>query len=410
MIHIETSDGIATWTWDAPGRDQNLFDQASLDAFDAAIRQASADPAIRGIIVTSGKDAFCAGGDLKMFEQLSTDPAVLTASAGALSAVLRRLETCGKPVVAAINGTAVGGGFELALACHRRIVADKRSLRLGLPEATLGLLPAGGGTQRIPRMIGIQPSLMLLLEGKTFRASEFLALGLVDEIVPPESLLSAARNWLDGKPVATKAWDQKNFKVPGGGPDDPTVAQTFMVGTAMYAAKTFGNLPGGRAILSCVSEGLRLPFDAGLKVETRYFVSLLVDPVARSMIRTLFVHLGEANRLARRPAGVPKADLRKIGVLGAGLMGAGIAHVAAKAGLQVVLVDVDATRAANGRIEAGRPFDRPIQKGTATEADRQAVLDRILATTDFDALDGCGLVVEAVFADRAVTADVTRKA
>ena len=328
------ANGVVTLTFDMPDRAQNVFNHGSLDALSAAVERVASDAECTGVILTSGKKDFAAGADLEMIEQMAAGGQTaeeLHAGAGALGRILRRLETCGKPVVAALNGTALGGGFELALACHHRIAADLPSIKLGLPEATLGLLPGAGGTQRLPRMIGVQGSLPLLLEGKQLRPQKALKAGLVDALAPPEGLLDAARRWLAESPRATQPWDEKGFEIPGGGPDDTT--QVFLVGNAMFADKTYGNFPSGKAILSCVYEGIRVDIDSGLEIEKRYFVSLLLDPVAGAMVRTLFLNLQKANKHARRPEGPARRAPAKVGVLGAGALhgqgalGAGLGRV-----------------------------------------------------------------------------------
>lgn len=407
------ADGIVLLTFDMPDRSQNVWNQASLDAFVATIEQFVGDAEAKGAIVTSAKKDFVAGADLDDLNALCfgpRDPADLDRRCGALSQVLRRLETCGKPVVAAINGTAMGGGLELALACHYRVVADSPRIKLGLPEATLGLLPGAGGTQRLPRMIGVQASMGLLMEGKQLRPDQAKKAGIVDEVVPAAEVLAAARRWLLGTPRSAQPWDQKNFKVPGGGMDEGTTLQTFMVANAMFMAKTQGNYPAGRAILSCISEGLGLDMDSALLVEKRYFVSLLLNPVAGAMIRTLFLSMQEANKLARRPSNVPKKVYTRIGVLGAGLMGAGLAFVAASAGIQAVVVDVSPERAAAALQYAEQRLDKAISRGQSTPDKKAAILARIHPTVDFADLAGCEAVVEAVFEDRAVKAKVTAAA
>jgi 3-hydroxyacyl-CoA dehydrogenase/enoyl-CoA hydratase/3-hydroxybutyryl-CoA epimerase len=412
MIRIARQDRIVTWTLDMPGRSQNVWNQGSLDALRDALDDLREDDA--GVIVTSGKAAFVAGADLDAVKAMTTGGRTaeeLTEGAGALGDLLRRLETCGKPVVAAINGTALGGGLELALACHRRVVADDPSIKLGLPEATLGLLPGAGGTQRLPRMIGVQASMPLLLEGKQLRPDAALKAGIVDAVVPAAGLLDAARAWLVANPGASQQpWDKKGFTVPGGGLDQGRTLQTFMVATSMFEAKTHGNYPAGRAILSCLYEGLRTTIDAGLLIEKRYFVSLLLDPTAGAMIRTLFLALQDANKLTRRPQGIDKRAHQRVGVIGAGLMGAGIAFNAASRGIDAVVLDRSAEQAANAIAYATTRLDRAVARGRQTEDGKAAILARIHPTADCADLKGCSLVVEAVFEDRAVKAAVTQAA
>lgn len=414
MFFLTSDDaGIVTLTWDTPDKKQNVFNQASMDALEQALADAAAVPGVTGIVITSGKRDFIAGADLDMLQGMAShagDVASLYAGVGRLSKLLRRMETGGVPVVAAINGTALGGGLELALACHRRIAADNPRAQLGLPEATLGLLPGAGGTQRLPRLIGAQAAATLLMEGKRVSPAEAKALGFVDEVVPADQLLEAAKAWLRGRPGAVQPWDKKGFVPPGGTSEAPDVANLFMVASAMYQAKTFGNYPAGKAVLSCVYEGLKLDIDSGLQIEIRYFVELIRDPVARNMIRTMFVSLGDANKLARRPAGVPKLEVATIGVLGGGLMGSGIAYVAAKKGLQVVVLDVTDEKAGAAVAYADRIEQKALDRGKTTAEAKAALLGRIRPTTDYGALAGCACVIEAVFEDRAIKADVTKKA
>jgi len=414
MIDVDRdADGIVTLTWDLPGRSQNVLNQESMDTFDAALKEAAADESVTGIVIASAKKAFIAGADLKMLEAICAGDrsvAELNQSVGDLSRIIRRMETCGKPVVAAISGTALGGGMEICLGCHYRVVSDDHRIKLGFPEATLGLLPGGGGTQRLPRMVGIQASMPLLLEGKQLRPDAALKLGMVDAVVPADQLIDAAKAWIKETPNTIQPWDQKGYEVPNGDSSDANVGRTFMVATAMFNAKTFGNYPAGKAILSCLWEGLRLDIDSGLKVEGRYMVSLLTDPVAGNMIRTLFMSLQDANKLARRPEGPDKLKPKKIGILGAGLMGSGIAFVSAKAGIDCVVIDTDEKRAKGAVDYATQRLDKAIAKKRSTEEKKAALLAKIHPTTDYADLDGCDLVIEAVFEDRGVKAEVTKRA
>jgi 3-hydroxyacyl-CoA dehydrogenase/enoyl-CoA hydratase/3-hydroxybutyryl-CoA epimerase len=409
-ITIDT-DGIATLTWNQPGRAQNVLNGETCAAFFAAIDRVCADASVKGILVTSAKADFVAGGDLEWL-QASDDAATLFERTCELHRMLRKLETCGKPVAAALPGSTLGGGLEIALACHYRVAADNARARFGLPEVTLGLLPGGGGTQRLPRLIGVQKALPMLLEGKRIKAAEALKLGIVDAVVNAGEEADAARTWLlgEGQTRAQQPWDIKGHKVPGGGISSPAVQQLFTAANAMLRQKTYGNYPAAASILSCVYEGLITDLDTGLKTEARYFVQAVLSPEARAMIRTLFFSLNAANKLAARPADVPTRRYAKIGVLGAGMMGAGIAYVTAKAGLPVVLLDTTQEAAERGKDYSRKLVEKQVQRGRLHADQAEALLARIQPTTSYADLDGAGLVVEAVFEQRDIKADVTRQA
>lgn len=413
IIDYELSDGVAILTWDQKDRAMNVLNQASLDELAAGIERAVKDPDAKGIILTSGKKgSFVAGGDLEQIEKLGAgfDAKDMLTRTGVILAQLRRMETCGKPIVAAMNGLALGGGYEIALACHRRIMTDARGAKVGLPESGMGLMPAAGGTVRLPRLIGIQKALGLMLEGKQLDAQAALAQGLIDQVVPETELIAAAKAWISGGGKPTQPWDEKGYKTPGGGIDSPGGAQTLMGSNAMLHATTYGNFPHAKAILAAVYEGMRLPVERAGTVETRYFLSLLAGPVAKSMLRTLFFGIQNANKGVRRPKDIPTYDVKKIGVLGAGLMGAGIAFVAAKAGVDVVLLDVEQAGADKGKKYSQDRLERDLAKGRTTAEKVERTLARIHATTRYEDLAGCDVVVEAVFENRDVKADVTKKA
>lgn len=408
-------DGVALLTIDLPGRSQNVFTDEFAADLDAAIARISGDPAVKGTVLTSGKPGgFMAGADLKDLVG-AYDRGIAAGEAAAwarrASILYRRLETCGKPVAAALNGLALGGGFELALACHHRVLADHPKAVVGLPEVTVGLLPGAGGTQRLPRMIGIEKALPLLLDGRHVKPAEALALGLVDAVAPADRVVEEARAWVLANPGATQPWDVKGFQVPGGaGPLAAHAPRSFMAGTSRIKRETQGNRPAPLAILSAVYEGTQTAIDVGLRIEAKYFGTLLSSPVARNLMRTLFLNKGRADKLERRPAGVEKTAIRKLGVLGAGMMGAGIAQVAAAAGIEVVLLDRSDEAAAKGKDYSARNLARDVEKGRASREAAEALLARITPTIDHAMLDGCDLVVEAVFESRAVKAEATRKA
>lgn len=416
VIHISVdADGIATLLFDRTDSNMNTMDMKFMDEIAAAIERLATDDSIKGAIFTSGKPVFAAGADLKVMEanldKVDDTPVAERLKMNAsLSKLLRRMETCGKPVACAINGTALGGGTEIALACHYRVVSDARGIQLGLPEVQVGLLPGGGGTQRVSRLVGIQAAMPVVMEGQALSAEKALKMGLVHKVVPADQLLAEAKRWLveEGDPV--QPWDKKGFKIPGGaGPSSPAVAQMLVVSNAMLQAMTFHNLPAPKAILSCLYEGPQLPMDKALDVEAKYFTLLQLDPVSRNMIRTLFINKGKADKLMHRPEGVPKTTFRKIGVVGAGLMGAGIAYHCAKLGIETVLIDRDQAAADKGKAYSAKRLEKDIAKGRMTQDKADAILARIHPTTDYAGLADVELVVEAVFEDRGIKAEITRK-
>jgi 3-hydroxyacyl-CoA dehydrogenase/enoyl-CoA hydratase/3-hydroxybutyryl-CoA epimerase len=423
-FQLETdADGIAVVTWDMPNRSMNVIDVKVIQELSDIVEKVTSDAAIKGAVITSSKDTFCAGADLTLLEQLArvfremakshgeeTAAKTLYEESRKLSQLYRRIETGGKPWVAAINGTALGGAFELCLACHHRVAADNPRTRVGLPEIKIGLFPGAGGTQRIARILVPADALQLLLKGDQLRLSRAKAMKLIDNMVPADQLVTAAKDWIraGGKPVAP--WDVQGFKLPGGLVWSKSGLMTFPAANAIYRRETFDNYPAARAILQVVFEGLQLPFDRALAVESKYFAKILRSPEAAAMIRSLFVSMQELNKGARRPANVAPVKLKKIGILGAGFMGAGIAYVGAQAGLNVVLIDRDQESADKGKAHSHKLMTDQVNKGRATSADRDTLLARITPTADYGALAGCDLVIEAVFEDRKIKAEATAKA
>jgi 3-hydroxyacyl-CoA dehydrogenase/enoyl-CoA hydratase/3-hydroxybutyryl-CoA epimerase len=412
-------DGIALVTWDSPGRSMNVIDAKVMDELSTIIDQMTADAAVKGVVITSGKEAFCAGADLTMLENLSRAFAELRASQGEEAAMsrffeesrrwsvlCRRIETCGKPWVAAINGTALGGGFELALACHRRIAADNPRTRVGQPEVKVGLIPGAGGTQRIARMMPPSDALQFLLKGDQVQLTRAKAMKLIDAVVPKADLVRTAKEWIKAGGSAKAPWDIEGFKLPGGPVYSKAGIMVFTPANAIYRRETYDNYPAARAILQAVYEGLQLPMDQALRVESRWFAKILRSPEAAAMIRTLFVSMQELNKGARRPADVPAKQLKKVGIIGAGFMGGAIAYVSALAGLNVVLIDRDPETAEKGKAHSHKLVTDQINRGRATTADRDALLARVTATADFVELKDCELVIEAVFEDRKIKEEV----
>ncbi len=412
--YAQDAQGIVTLTLDYPGKSMNVIDQSLMDDLRDCITRVAADPAVIGAIVTSGKQAFVAGADLLSMEanldsMRDDSMQVLFDKCASLSRLLRQMETCGKPFVAAINGTAMGGGLEICLACHYRVVSDAPGLLLGLPEVQVGLLPGAGGTQRMLRILGISRAMPYLLEGKHFDAAKGLKEGIVQAIASPDTLLDTARRWLLDQPTAIQPWDIKGYTLPGGGPFDAKVAPSFVVGNTMLQAQTFHNLPAPLAIQSCLYEGAQLPMDKALRVESKYLAFLTRDPVSRGMIRTLFVSKTKAEKGLHRPAGIAPLHCRTLGIVGAGMMGSGIAQMAAQRGIDVVLLDRDAAAAERGKEAAQKRLARLVEKGRMEAGKAQALLARIRTTADYADLAASDVVIEAVFENRAIKADILRQ-
>ncbi len=403
------ADGIAVAAMDLPGRAMNVLSQAFDAPFQALLDRLANDPAIKGLVLTSAKNDFLAGADIDRLWALDTAQAAYDESMR-LKAGLRRLEKCGKPVVAAIAGQCLGGGLELALACHHRIVLDDGRAKLGLPEVKLGLLPGGGGTQRLPRLVGMQQALQWIGEGTEVRAAQALSSGLVHALArDPADLLAQAKAWIRANPKPVQPWDAPKFRYPGGDSRSPAVAQMFSVAPSMASARSQGNYPALTHILSAVFEGGLVDIDAALSIESRYFAACAMSPESRNLIGTMWYQLNAIKRGASRPAGPAKRLVKRLGVLGAGMMGAGIAYVSAKAGIDVVLLDTSEDAAARGKAYSQGLLDKAVKKGRSTPEKRDALLARITPTTDHELLHGCDLVVEAVFEDRAIKADATRR-
>ncbi|MTV18530.1 MULTISPECIES: 3-hydroxyacyl-CoA dehydrogenase NAD-binding domain-containing protein [Bradyrhizobium] len=417
------ADGIALVTWDIPDRSMNVFDELSTQEIDEIIKQTTGDAAIKGVVITSAKEAFCAGADLSMLEGMNRSYAQLFQAKGEeaanqmlfeqsrrMSQSFRAIETSGKPWVAAINGLALGGGFEITLACHYRVAAENPKTRLGLPEIKVGLFPGAGGTQRVPRLVQPADAMQLLLKGEAVNLTRAKALNLIHAVVPAADLIKAAKDWIKGGGKAVAPWDEKGFKLPGGPVFSKMGMQMFPAGNAIYRRETYDNYPAARAIMSCVYEGLQLPIDAALRVESRYFTKVLRSKEAAAMIRSLFLSMQELNKGARRPAGVPPTKVKKLAVIGAGFMGASVGYVSAQAGIDVVLVDRDQESADKGKGHAKTVVDGLIAKGRMKQDAADAILARISATADYNVIADCDLVIEAVFEDRKVKADTYAKA
>ena len=420
-----TPDGVAILTWDVPGRSMNVMSLAGLSDLEAQVDAALADPAVKGIVITSGKRDFAGGMDLNAIARMRSaggdNPAQsIFDGVMAMHHLLRRIERAGmdpktlkgaKPVAAALPGTALGIGLELPLACHRIFVADNPGARIGLPEIKVGIFPGAGGTTRLVRKLGALGAAPLLLEGKLSDPRTAQMLGVVDEVVPPDDLLARACAWVLTASDAdcVKPWDRKDYRMPGGTPYHPAGFQTFMGASAMVSGTTMGAYPAARALLSAVYEGAQVPFDTALRIEARWFTHVLLNPSSTAMIRSLFLSKEALEKGANRPR-VADHKVARLGVIGAGMMGAGIAHVAAAAGIAVVLIDTTLAAAERGKAHSASLLDKALARGKGTPAERDAHLARILATDDLAALQGCDLVIEAVFEDPMVKAEVLPRA
>jgi len=417
------SDGIALLTWDMPGRSMNVITPEIISEIEAVVDHVAAEASIKGCVITSGKDNFSGGADLSMLQSVAFEyqkarqekgeeeaTKLFFERASRLSQVYRKLETCGKPFTIAINGTCVGGAFELALACHYRVIADDDKARVGLPEIKVGLFPGAGGTQRVARLMQTGDALQMLFKGEQIKPKAAKAMNLVHEIAPAGEIVAKAKAWIAAGGKGVAPWDEKSFKLPSGKVFSAQGMMVWPAANAIYRRETHDNYPAAKAILHSVYEGLQLPFDLALRVESRWFAKILRSPEAAAMIRTLFLSMGELNKGARRPAHVPATAIKQVGILGAGFMGAGIAYVTASAGMDVVLIDQDQAAADKGKEICNKLISGQVLKGRATAADREALLARIKPTANYTDLAGAGLVIEAVFEDRAVKAAVTQKA
>ncbi|WP_280472917.1 3-hydroxyacyl-CoA dehydrogenase NAD-binding domain-containing protein [Nocardia asiatica] len=399
----QDSDGIVVLTMDDPNQGANTMNELYKKSMTATVDRLEAEKdSITGVVLTSAKKTFFAGGDLKNMMKVGPDDAqALMDELAEIKSALRRLEQLGKPVVAAINGAALGGGLEIALATHHRIAADVPGSQIGLPEATLGLLPAGGGIIRTVRMLGLQNALMqVLLQGQRNKPAKAKEIGLIDELVGSiEELVPAAKAWIKANPEAgVQPWDKKGFKIPGGTPSSPAFAANLPAFPANLRKQIKGaNMPAPRAIMSAAVEGSQVDIDNASLIESRYFVNLLTGPVAKNMIQAFFFDLQTINNGGSRPKDVPKKEIKKVGVLGAGMMGAGIAYVSAKAGYEVVLKDVSIEAAERGKNYSEKIEAKALSRGKTTEEKSKALLDRIKPTADAADFAGVDFVIEAVF-------------
>jgi len=417
------ADGILLITFDMPDRSMNVLNVSSMTEIAEFTEMIKSDASIKGAVITSGKKAFCAGADLEEMgsnlsgarETIAKDPEgakkALFDNVYKLNMLFRDLETCGKPVAAALNGLALGGGFEFVMACTGRFVAsDNKSAKVGLPEALIGLLPGAGGTQRLPRLVGLMNASGVLLQGKQLRAAEAQAMCIFHAAVPADKLIETAKQWVKDNPKAKQPWDEDKFRFPGGLPFTPKGLPMFAGASAMVRKESYGNYPAMTNILKCVYEGSQVPMDAALRIESRYFCDLMLRPESANMVRSLFLSKQALEKGEARPEGQEKGDVNKVGVIGAGFMGAGVAYVSAMAGLDVVLIDRDQEGADKGKQFTIDEQTKRVKRKKSTQEKADAIIGRIEATTDYAKLKDVDLIVEAVFENSDLKAKITKMA
>ena len=414
------SDGIADLTWDMPDRPMNLIDESTIKELDAIADQVIAESEIKGVVVHSGKDSFSGGADISMLStgiknynqavaagQVEDAKVKFFEETRKLSQVFRKIETCGKPWVAVITGTCMGGGTEFTLACHSRLAADDDQVKIALPEIKVGIFPGAGGTQRVMRMCDAQAGLQFMMRGNSLSGEAAKKMNLIDEVMAKENLINEAKKRIKEGLDPVKPWDKKGFKIPSGKVYSPAGFQFWPAANAIFRRETHDNYPGGRGILQSVYEGLQLPIDLALEVESRIFANVIQTKEAQHMIRTLFLSMRELNRGARRPTEIAKNEIKKIGVLGAGFMGAGIAYVTATAGIDVILLDRDKESAEKGKSSCDAIAQKAVKRKKLTAEKAATLLNHIKPTANYADLKDCDLVIEAVFEDREIKKTVT---
>lgn len=404
------ADGIGTLVINQTEESANLFSEAFITRYIEVAREAIADQSIKGVIVTSGKPIFMAGADLRVLLEEIPDKKIFTESIMKLHGGLREIETGGKPFVAAINGTALGGGLELCLACHHRIALNSTKIKLGFPEIKVGLFPGGGGTVKAPYLLGIQSALMYLLQGIEARPQKALKDGLIDAVAETEQeMLAAAKTFISNTPNPVQPWDNKKHKIPGGGVWTPSGVQTLMGASGNVGKLTHGNYPSAQKIVKVIHDGLQIPIDRALEIEARNFTHAASSKEAKNMIRTGFFGIQNAAKGKARPQDEPAYAINKLGILGAGMMGAGIAYVSAKAGMDVVLKDVSLEGAEKGKAYSTMLLDKAIAKKRSTPEKKEALLAKITPSDDPNAVEGSDLIIEAVFENVELKDRVTKE-
>jgi len=401
---------IVTVTIDMPGRAQNVINEDFGKGFQEALEKIAAEDDLAGVIITSAKKDFVAGGDIDhLYSQ--TDPKEVFDGVELMMAGQRMLETCGKPVVAAINGTALGGGLEIALTCHHRIAIDNDRAKFGFPEVTLGILPGMGGIARMTRLIGLLASFPYLTEGKQIGPKKALEEGIINELATDrDDLMAKARAWIEANPEAAQPWDQKGYRMPGGDAKHPKMAQMMVGAPVMLQKATHYNYPAPLSIMSVAVKGSVVPIEVATRMASRHFAELVTGQVSKNMINSMWYQLNQVNGGANRPDGFDAYKTNKVGMLGAGMMGHGIAYVSAAVGIDVVLKDSTMEKAEEGKSRVKKILDWRVGKGRSTEDQAKEILDRIQPTDNAEDLKGCDLIIEAVFENRELKAKVTQEA
>lgn len=407
------SDNIVTLTMDMPGQNANTMNGDFREAILAIAERIEKEiDSISGVIYASAKKTFFAGGDLnELITAKPEDAEAFFNMVEIIKAPLRKIETLGVPVVAAINGAALGGGFEICLACHHRVALDDKKVIVGLPEVTLGLLPGGGGVARMTRMLGLENALPYLMEGKQLKVEKAIKAGLIDELATDvDDLMAKAKAWIKANPKSQQPWDVKGYKIPGGLPSHPAVAQKLAIIPSILRQKTKGCFPAPEKILAAAVEGAQVSFDQACTIESRYFVELTTGQISKNMIGTFWFQLNEIKAGGSRPDGIDVYTTKKVGVLGAGMMGAGIAYSSAIRGIEVVLKDVSLEAAEKGKAYSENLLKKRVSRKQMTEEKMQSILDAITPTADASDLEGCDLIIEAVFENQELKAKVTQEA
>lgn len=412
-IHYEKdSDNIVLLTMDMPGQSANTMNEDYYNAMNTTLEKLEAEESLAGVVLTSAKSTFFAGGDLNDLVNVQPEQAEeFMEGVTAIKDQLRRIENLKAPVVAAINGTALGGGLEICLACNHRIAINNPKTKLGLPEVSLGLLPGGGGVVRLTRMLGLEAALPFLLEGKQVKPEKAKSAKIIDDLADnQDDMIAKAKQWCKDNKNAQQPWDTRGYKVPGGKPSNPALAQKLPIVPAILKNKTKGCFPAPEAILSAAVESLQVDFDTAMVIEGRYFTSLATSQVAKNMITAFFFQLQDINKGKFRPEGVEKATFEKVGILGAGMMGAGIAYSSAMSGINVVLKDISEENAAKGKAYSEKLLAKRVSRGRMTQEKADQVLALIQSTANAEDLAGCDIVIEAVFEKPELKAQVTQEA